>query len=270
MLLTEKLDNLCSLPLIGRVYIPEPQPHQSKHTEFGVIVLEDGCAGLYYAWMGEQQRGMSKRFPATSLIGQKPSVVARLFESKDEAECSIGMAVINAVTQWLFRRSGYSPDTAGDSMGELGIVPGDRIGMVGYFASLVEQLTQRGIAVTVIEKKTQFVGERDHVTVTLDPRQLQSCNKIICTAATLLNNSIDEILQYTRDAERIAVVGPTAGFFPDPLFQRGVTAIGGTEIQDADLTIENLKQDRGLKGCTRKYTIHKDAYPGTEALLKNL
>ena len=26
------------------------------------------------------------------------------------------------------------------------------------------------------------------------------------------------------------MIGPTAGFFPDPLFARGISAIGGSEI----------------------------------------
>ena len=268
--LVEKLDNTCRLPVISRAYIPEPRPHEYTHTEFGMIVLEDGSAGLYYAWMGQQQQGMYERFPVNTLIGQSPAALAKLFESDDEAECSIGMAAINAITQWLFRQSDYSPDTAGNSMGELDIIPGDRVGMVGYFSSLIKQLQQRNVHVTVIEKKTQFVGEQDNVNVTLDPGELEKCNKIICTAATLLNNSIDDILQHTGNAEKIVVVGPTAGFFPDPLFQRGVTAVGGTGITDVDLTINNLKNDKGLKDCSRKYTIYKNAYPGTEALLKKL
>ena len=270
MSLVEQVAGAGSLPVISRVYLPEPRAHEYRHTEFGVIVLEDGSAGLYYAWMGEQQQGMRRRFPEATLMGTSPARLAKLFESKDEGECSLGLAAINAMTQWLFRQAGFSPATAGNSMGELDVLPGDRIGMVGYFASLVEQLRQREIDVTVIEKKSQFVGEQDHVRVTLDPRQLQPCNKIICTAATLLNDSIDDILQYMCEAEKIAVVGPTAGFFPDPLFKHGVTAVGGTEITDADLAIENMKNDRGLKDCSRKYTIYNDTYPGTEALLAKL
>ena len=270
MALVKQVAGACSLPMINQVYIPEPRAHERKHTEFGVIVLEDGSAGLYYAWMGQRQQGMRQRFPEETLLGTSPAGLAELFESKDEAECSLGLAAINAMTQWLFRAAGFAPATAGNSMGELDVLAGDHIGMVGYFASLVEQLRRRDIDVTVIEKKTRFVGERDHVRVSLDPAQLQTCNKILCTAATLLNDSLDDILQYTGKAEKIAVVGPTAGFFPDPLFRRGVSAVGGTEITDADLAIENLKNDRGLKDCSRRYTIYKNGYPGTEALLDRI
>jgi uncharacterized protein (DUF4213/DUF364 family) len=264
------IDRQLKLPPVSRAYIPEPRPHEHEHTEFGVIVLEGGAAGLYYAWLGEQQRGMRKRFPEKTLVGRSPAVLAKQFESSDEATCSLGLAAINAVTQWLFRQSGFSPDTAGNSMGELDVLPGDHVGMVGYFASLVRQLQERNIHVTVIEKKSQFLGKQDHVNVTLDPGELENCNKILCTAATLLNDSMDNILQYTQHAERLVVVGPTAGFFPDPLFRRGVTAVGGTEILDGDLSIENLKHDKGLKNCSRKYTIYGDTYPGTETLLNRL
>ena len=266
--LTQRVSRCFTIPPVRRVFIPEPDPGPDKNTEFGILALEDGSAGLYYAWLGASQQGMSTRFPALDVGGKETMILARYFAGTDAAECSIGMAVINAITQSTFGRAGYVPAPAGDSLGSLDIHTGDHIGMVGYFPSLVRQLRERGMRVTVIEKKEKFLGTDGTVTVVNDPGQLRECNKVLSTAATLLNNSIDTILEYVVDAEAVAVIGPTAGFFPDPLFARGVTAVGGTQILDADTAIKRQQGNEKMGDSARKYLIRREEYPGIEHLLE--
>lgn len=268
--MVERVNRCCELPPVGRVFIPEPDPGPDKNTEFGIIALQDGSAGLYYAWLGASQQGMSERFPALGVTGNNPLTLVRYFTSADEAECSLGMAAVNAITQHVFSRAGYVPDAAGDSLGSMDIRSGDHIGMVGYFPSLVRRLSELGSRVTVIEKKEKFIGVEGSIAVVPDPERLRECNKIVSTASTLLNNTIDGILEYTRDAESVAIIGPTAGFFPDPLFDRGVTAVGGTQILDADAAINRFERNEKLGTSARKYIIHRETYPGLESLLEKI
>jgi len=268
--LTQRVSRYFTIPPVRRVFIPEPDPGPDKNTEFGILALEDGSAGLYYAWLGASQQGMSRRFPALDVSGRDVLSLVRYFASADQAECSLGMAAINAITQSAFRRAAYVPAPAGDSLGSLDIRTGDHIGMVGYFPSLVRRLRDRGLRVTVIEKKEKFLGTEGTVTVIADPTRLRECNKVLCTAATLLNNSIDAILEHLADAEAVVIVGPTAGFFPDPLFARGVTAVGGTQILDADTAIDRLQSNEKMGASARKYIIRREEYPGVEQLLNNI
>lgn len=257
------------LPSVREVYVPEPDPEQS-HTEFGVIILEDGSAGLYYAWMGESQQGMSIKFQERDFTGKSPLALTKLYNSHDEADRSIGLAAINAVTQSILSRAGYGLKTAANSMGALRIGPGDHVGMVGYFPTFVDRLRKDNIRLTVIEKKTKFHESGDLITITAEPERLRDCNKVISTAATMLNDTIDEILGYSSGAEKLVVVGPTAGFFPDPLFSRGVTAIGGTEIVAPESLIERLRNDQGMGETANRYLIEKEDYPGIDDILKNV
>jgi uncharacterized protein (DUF4213/DUF364 family) len=267
--LTRAAGAAINLPPVSQIYTPEPNPEQS-HTEFGVIMLEDGSAGLYYAWLGISQAGMSRRFSPEEFIGQSPIELAGLYAHADEADCSIGLAAISAVTQCVFRRAGYRLAAAPDSMGALEFKPGDHAGMVGYYPSLVDKLRQRGIRLTVVEKKTKFIETGRLVNVSPEPERLRACNKIIITASTLLNNTVDAILEYAADAERVVMVGPTAGFFPDPIFERGVTALGGTHIVLPDVLIKRLRRDEGMGDAAIKYLIEKDNYPGSVRLLAQL
>jgi uncharacterized protein (DUF4213/DUF364 family) len=54
--------------------------------------------------------------------------------------------------------------------------------------------------------------------VTLDVTELSTCNKILCTSTTILNNSLEEILNHCAPDALVSIIGPTAGYFPDPLF----------------------------------------------------
>lgn len=261
--------SVMDLPPVSQVYIPEPDTEQS-HTEFGVIILADGSAGLYYAWLGASQKGMGSRYQEKDFIGKSPLELVSLYENRDEADCSIGLAAINAITQCVYRHAGYGLMPAGNTMGNLDFLAEDHVGMVGYFPSLVRRLREQGIRLTVIEKKSKFREAGDLINVTPEPEKLRGCNKVIVTASTLLNDSIDAILEFTAGAAQIVVVGPTAGFLPDPLFERGVTAIGGTEIVRPDELIDRLRQDQGMGETTRKYLIEKTEYPEFDSLLKSL
>jgi uncharacterized protein len=268
--LCERAARTLDLPLISRVYMPEPRPAADKDTEFGIVVLEDGSAGLYYAWMGAAQAGMNERYAAREFAGMEPIELAQLFLADNEADRSIGLAAINAISQFTFRKTNYILNRVSNSMGELNAVLGDHIGMIGYFPSLVTRLREQKVRVTVIEKKTAFIQKEDLVEVTLDINALKRCNKVLSTATVLLNDSVDELFEHTRNAETLVMLGPTAGFFPDPFFERGVSSIGGSSIIDADKAISGLSYDKGLGDNANKYIINKSDYPGLDAMLATL
>ena len=90
------------------------------------------------------------------------------------------------------------------------------------------------------------------------------------TASTLLNNSIDEVLEYSRAAQRRVMIGPTAGFFPDPLFERGISAIGGSEISSPEMARQRLSANLGLGESVRKFLLSAPDYPGLDRMMKGL
>lgn len=266
--LTEQTARAIALPPIAHAYIPEPNPGDDKHTEFGILALGDGGAGLYYAWLGDSQRGMPDRFSEAWLCGQDPLAVARRYAGSDAAECSIGLAAISAVTQSVYTRAGFDPDPAPDTAGALDAGPGDHIGMVGFFPSLVKKLRASGLRLTVIEQHADLVQRDANFEVTLDPTRLNACNKVLITAATMLNDTIEAVLAQTRGAERVVVLGPTAGFFPDPLFARGVTAVAGTWLLDPTTAIARQRAEQAMGDSARKFLLRAEGYPGFAQLLE--
>ena len=268
--LVETVAESIDLPPVDWVYIPEPDPGPGRHTEFGIVTLRDGSAGLYYAWLGASQKGMGSRYEPEQFNGRHPVELARYCAGDDEADCSLGLAAINAITRHVFRTAGFTPMDAPDSMGILDITAADHVGMVGYFPSLVKRLRNNGIRLTVIEKKPQFHKQQENFLVSADPQTLEGCTKVMITASTLLNNSIDEVLEYSRRAQKRVMIGPTAGFFPDPLFARGISAIGGSEIRFPDLARQRLSANQGLGESARKFLLSAPDYPGLDRMIQGL
>lgn len=272
---------------IARAFLPDPHPDPARDAEFGVLVLDDGCAGLYYAWLGESQQHLASRFPVDTLQGRDPLELIHALRSQDDAARSIAVAALNALTASFWRAVGYVPPPALHSFG-LAPRPGGRLGMVGNFPSLVRQARAQGIAVTVLERKAHMVTREPGLEITLDPGALRQCDQVICTAATLINDSLDEVLGFCAPGAEVAVVGPTAGILPDPLFARGVSVVGGTLLRDPDEACRRLAAglklgDLGYRYCLgpaaqpaalrsedqdASSPVHSipEPYPGTEAL----
>lgn len=251
---------------IARILIVDPHPSPDRDAEFGLVELDNGSAGLYYAWLGESQADMQAQFKTADLMRLLPLELAAYAARDSDAERSLGLATINALTDAFYRAARYSPPEAPDSMGGLEFESRDHVGMVGNFPPLIRHLTAMDIRTTVVERKAHMANDQDPVRVTLDPGKLRDCNKIICTGATLLNDSLDEMLGYCRQADVIALLGPTVGFLPDPLFARGVDRVGGTRLVDSSAAYARLESGQKVGNSAIRTLITRHDYPGFDEL----
>jgi len=265
--LVEQAAAALRLPGVARALFPPDRKGTGKSGEFCALGLDDGSVGTAFVLLGDTLARLQAHAPA-DYAGRPALEIARLFASGDPVERALGLAAINAVTQHVFRRAGYEPDLAADSLGSLALRPGDRVGMIGYFPPLVPRVRALGLPLTVLELRAELVKEEPGLTVTLDPRRLADCNKIVSTSTVLLNDTLEDILGYCRHADELALIGPSASCFPDPLFARGVTSLGGYWVLDPDAFLRRAEAlepwgDAGKKSCVRRAS-----YPGTQALLR--
>jgi hypothetical protein len=77
------------------------------------------------------------------------------------------------------------------------------------------------------------------------------------TSTVLLNDTLDAVLAHCRQARAVAMIGPGAGCLPEPLFQRGVTTVGGTWIEDPAGFIAALKSGAPWGRFARKMAWHR-------------
>ncbi len=256
-----------ALPAVARVHIARPGGDPGKSCKFGALVLADEAVGLTYTNLDDSTTVLQDRELSEALIGGSPLEAARLYAGAEAWQRVLGLAAINAISQHLFRISGFTPPAGGRTLQHLALRAGDHVGMVGYFPPLVAQVRQRGLALTVVELDEQWLASAvPGVEVTLDPARLGQCNKVVCTGTVLVNQTLDELLGHCRQAEQLSIVGPTLGCLPDPLFARGVTHAGGTGVVDYPGFIERWSAERPWRDTTRRYLLTPASYPGIDDL----
>ena len=269
----QKISKKITLPSIQDVFFPKITTKKeltSKKSNFGAIRLTDGSIGLVYLGLSPEIKELGAKLDKSEFTNKNPIDLAQNFGSSNNFEKTLGLGAINAISQYIFRHSNFPFDIATDSLGLLNISQGDTPGMVGFFQPLIIRLKKMGINVIVIENKEHLVKKTENWEVTLDPSRLTECNKILITSTTVLNESIDEILRFCSHAEKISMIGPTAGFLPDPLFKRGLDIVGGSFISNSNLFMELIQKQERWGPSTKKYCIQQNTYPGYTSLLEKI
>ena len=166
-----------------------------------------------------------------------------------------------------------APDKNKNKISSIGIdqaIKGERIGMIGFFTPLIERLLEKGIEILVLEKNPDRVESQQSVILTEDVADLSSCQHILCTASTLINNTLDEVLSHSKQAKSFSLIGPSGSSLPDILFKHGIDAVGGyhfTDIPALKVALEN-QESWGHSG--NKYQLTLEDYPGIETLLETI
>jgi len=254
-------------PCVRALHLPPPSADGTREGEFCAVELDDGSLGLSFVLFGDTLQRLREPATRPALVGMPALQLAHRFALDHGAPRAIGFAAVNALTRHLFDRAHYVPPAAGDSIGDLGLGPGDHLGMVGLFPPLVPRVLATGARLTVLELRADLAGPRDGWHVTCNPTELARCNKVLSTSTVLLNDTLDSLLAHARHAEHVALIGPGAGCLPDPLFARGVTLLGGSWIVDAEGFKSALAAGAPWGPFAFKFAIRREGYPGIDRLL---
>lgn len=257
------------VPRVRALHLPPPEAAESRNGEFCALELDDGALGLSYVLLG----GILPRLAASddphTIVGMDALQLAREFASPTagaggdaEIRRTLGFAAANALSRTVMERMGFAPPRALDSIGGIDPQAGDHVGMVGLFTPLLKQVTAAGAQLTVIELNPDYAGHYDGYRVTLDAAALEDCNKVLSTSTILLNHTVDAMLAHCRKAQRIVLIGPSAGCLPEPLFARGVTVVGGSWITDRVGFIDALRRGESWSGFAYKFALGAADWPG--------
>ena len=262
------------VPRVRALHLPPAEAAASKSGEFCALELDDGALGLSYVLLDHTLQRLIQSGGGEGLVGMEALELARAFAapsgrahtaSQDPAQAlcrTLGFAACNALSRTVMDRMGFAPPRATDSIGGIAPQAGDHVGMVGLFSPLLKQVTAAGARLTVVELNPDYAGQYDGYHVTLDAAELQGCNKVLSTSTILLNHTVDDMLAQCRGAERIVLIGPSAGCLPDPLFARGVTLMGGSWITDRAGFIDALRRGDPWSAFAYKFALTASDWPG--------
>lgn len=266
--LLERFAARAALPRVAALHVPPtPQPG-SMRGEFCALELDDGSLGLSYVLLGDTLETLQASRP--DLRGADPLALAREVGAPETLRRTVAFAAMNALTRCLFDRAGFVVPKSIDSLGGIDPAPGETVGMVGYFAPLLQRILDRGAKLTVIELREDLVRDDGIVRVTTDAAELAGLRQVLATGTLMLNDSLDRMLAHCRGAAHLALIGPSVGAPPDPLFARGVTLLGGTWVTQPRGFVDALVRGEPTGAFALKSALRPADYLGWDTLLARL
>lgn len=266
--LVSRIQEALPLPAVRSLYLPSPQQDEFRD-EFGFVFLETGDVGAFYVSLEDSLPALRQEFPAPQQAKLPLKVLLDRLGENDPASRALGLGAFNALSQYVMRIAGYEPENHRNHDKRIKPPPPvDTVGMVGYFCPIVERLTSQGVGAMVLEMLPERVTPHPLVQVTTDPEDLAMCDQVLCTASTLINGTLDDILAACGNVPDFSLIGPSAGGLPDVVFSRGVQEVGATAFPDSEMLQDLLARGESWGKAGRKYRIRQEEYPGVEALLE--
>lgn len=266
--LAEQISARLRSPRVKALHLPSGELAEGIDAEFCALELEEGSVGFSFIRINDTERLLRASDVALGCRGMLALDLARGYPKDDPVAKALGFAAINALSQSLFSHAGWFPPSTGDALGQLEPRSGEHVGMIGLFRPLVGRVTEAGARLTVLELRADLAGQHEGFTVTLVPGDLADCEKVVSTCTVMLNDTLDAVLDACRRARYFAIIGPTAGCLPDPLFERGVDHLGGRRVIDVEGFRDAFRAGKKWGAYAAKYAMARGQYPGFEELMK--
>lgn len=240
------------------------------------VVLSSGHAGMSYTPVQEIPeavccpRSHAKMPAAGELLNKHITELMEYALDDNVLKATVGMAAINALSSVLLEKDDckYKPSAYGNALELVDITGNDTVAMVGAFTPFIKKISEITEKLFVIEKNPRVVGKDDTFKIESAERLeeiIPRANILIITGVTLVNHTLGPILDLAEKASEIVVVGPTASVYPEPLFKRGVTVMGGVRITDPARMIHLIGEAGSgydfFDSCADKVIMRNEAVP---------
>ena len=240
------------------------------------VVLNTGHAGMSYTPIQEIPeavccpRSHAKMPAAGKLLNMQIAELMDYALDDNALKAAVGIATINALSAILLEDEAcqYKPSAYGNALDLVKITGEDTVAMVGAFPPFIKRIQEITKKLFVIEKNPRVADKGDMIEIEPEARLreiIPQANIIVITGVTLVNHTLGPILELAKNASEIIVVGPTASVYPEPLFARGVTVMGGVRIADAAKMIHLIGEAGSgydfFENCAEKIVIRNAAIP---------
>ncbi len=197
------------------------------------VELDGQDVGVSYVLRHNLPAGCSIFGFAQGIIGKPASDVASLVvNGQDDAQRGVGMAVIAAATRRLdLPDEKKTPNPFG-----LSVRPGDTVGMIGYIPPVAKKLTTIADQVIIFDKGLSShggEGAAQAYPMELQSELLPECDLMIITGTTLINSTLDQLLDWCKKAREIVLVGASTPMIEEAFHGTGVTALAGSWWNEA-------------------------------------
>ena len=213
---------------------------------FTGVKLSNGAGGICYTPVKDIPKAVccpssaGRIFNPEEIRGMPVTKALEGLTSGEPVKTSTAIAVLNALSLTCWKKNppkGYTLLEGRDAQ-ELVNMPKEKsVAVVGAFVPTLHALKARGGTWWVVEQDpaTLMAEEMSHYVPAEESMEtIGKADVLVITGVTLINHTLEGILDAAKPGAEIAVMGPTASALPEPLVDRGVRVVGGVMVKDAD------------------------------------
>jgi len=159
-----------------------------------------------------------------------------LTNSRNAVERALGLATANAV---LSRKP---PGEESDALTLMNLSSKDHVAMVGLFRPLVPRIEQTGAKLTILEQNKALpnvLNFRSRGNI------LKICTVAIITGTSILNNTLETILNDLGNPRWVSILGPSTPVCRDIFAGTPVTHLGGSIVLDRQKVLQIVSEGGG-------------------------
>jgi uncharacterized protein (DUF4213/DUF364 family) len=219
---------------------------------FSGVKLSNGFAGLSYTPVKDVPQAVccpssaGRIFDPIKIYGMPAAEVLTALTSNEPIKAAVAIATLNALSAVCWERGlagDYRIQMNSDAIDAVRMPADCSVAVIGAFVPVLRKLKARGGRWWVIEQDPQTLkaDEMPHfIPADQSSETIAAADVLIITGVTLVNHTLQPILEAARPGAEIAVIGPTASLLPDALFARGVRVVGGVRVKKPDELLDVL------------------------------
>lgn len=201
------------------------------------VLLDDQSFGLAYSFR-EEATECCEVVDKAGELGGSAWELAKLSLTSQAVDSSVGVATLNAV----LNREVEGDE--GDVLDFLDLKKDDKVGMVGNFKPLVERMGENAPELYVFERKPQ---EGNVYPDWAAEQILPEVDVAMITGTAVINKTIDHLIELSKNAREIAILGPSTPMAPQVFKKRGVTLLSGMVVEDIEKALKIISQGGGTR-----------------------
>ncbi|WP_025270717.1 DUF364 domain-containing protein [Hippea sp. KM1] len=202
---------------------------------YTLVQLSDNSAGLSYSFTKElSPKDCTVMKEAGNITGKKAEEILDKILSYNLTDSSLALACANAIINKGIEQNGVD-------IVDL-IHPDDKVVMVGYFAPLIEPIRSKTDRFVVCERNPKGSSLPDYA----EYFELYDCDVAILTATSIINKTIDSLLDMVKRARIVAVMGPSTPM-DRSIFKNRITHACGSIVKDIELAKRIISEGGGTK-----------------------
>lgn len=207
---------------------------------YTAVMLVDGHAGVAFTFRDQARGGCAVFDGLRPLAGRPAADLLALLESRDAIEAGVALACANALANREDPRH-----LEGDALDHLEIRPDDDVAMVGHFGPLVRPIERRARSLTVFERIDRPSG-------LLRPQEeaaerLPGCQVAVLTATSIINHTVDGLLEAAAGCREVAVLGASTPLLPELFAGANVTLLSGVVVSDPGAVLRVVSEGGGMR-----------------------